>query len=140
MLEQPIDPNPANWQICKGMTVYSTAGEKLGMVRHYDPQAGYLDVEKGWLFPKDFYVLVQDICAVDEEGVTLRLTRDELHDERHTVPPVGIRSADGKLTGEHHMHVDPLAADPEEINLAAHGVHTDSHYLSDEVRLGRRIP
>ena len=140
MLEQPIDPNPANWQICEGMTVYSTAGEKLGTVRNYDPQSGYLDVQKGWLFPKDFYVLMRDIRAADEEGVTLRLTRDELHDERHNVPPAGMSTADGQHTGAHHMHLAPLAADAEEINLAAHGVHTDSRDLADEVRLGRRIP
>jgi hypothetical protein len=140
MLEQPIDPNPANWQICEGMTVYCTAGEKLGTVRTYDPRAGYLDVQKGWLFHKDFYVLVRDIRAVDEEGVTLRLTREDLHDERHDVPPVGMRSAEGERTGAHQMHLDPLAADPEEISLAAHGIHTDSRYLADEVRLGRRIP
>ena len=134
MAEQPIEPNPANWQIFEGMTVYDTAGEQLGTVRNYDPQAGYLDVQKGWLFTKDFYVLLQDVQAVDDEGITLRLTKDELHDDRHTTPPVGMRRADGKHTGVHQQHVDPINDDPSVISLPVHGVHLDSPNLPDELR------
>jgi hypothetical protein len=78
----------ANWQITDGMTVYATDGSKLGTVRNYNPQAGYLDVHKGWLFAKDFYVPVSAIDAVTEDGLTLGLTKDDLGDTRYSAPPV----------------------------------------------------
>jgi hypothetical protein len=77
----------ANWQITDGMTVYATDGSKLGTVRNYNPRADYLDVHKGWLFAKDFYVPTSTIDAVTEDGLTLRLTKDDLDDVRYSSPP-----------------------------------------------------
>jgi hypothetical protein len=105
--------NPANWQIEDGMTVYGSDGEKLGTVRNYDRRAGYLDVQKGWLFAKDFYVPLSAIqsamgdgltvrqvggpSALTEgrttvetatgTGITLRLTKEDLEDDRYASPP-----------------------------------------------------
>ncbi|MGH2391387.1 MAG: PRC-barrel domain-containing protein, partial [Chloroflexota bacterium] len=78
----------ANWQISEGMTVYATDGTKLGTVRNYNPQAGYLDVRKGWLFTKDFYVPTSAVDAVAEDGLTLTLAKDDLDDARYGSPPV----------------------------------------------------
>jgi uncharacterized protein YrrD len=78
----------ANWQIVNGMTAYATDGSKLGTVRNYNPQMGYLDVQKGWLFHKDFFVPTSMIDTVAEDGITLRLTKDDLDDPRYTSPPV----------------------------------------------------
>jgi len=114
--------NPANWQIENGMTVYGSDGEKLGTVRNYDPQAGYLDVQKGWLFTKDFYVPLSAIQSAMGEGltlpqvggpsaltagrttvetetgtgITLRLTKDDLEDDRYASPPTAS-SATGEV-------------------------------------------
>ncbi len=117
--------NPANWQIENGMTVYGGDGQKLGAVRNYNPQAGYLDVQKGLLFHKDFYVPLSAIQSAMGEGLTvrrvgelgvmsggnvnvetptgtgivLRLTKDDLEDERYISPPV--TSGTGEVGG--HM-------------------------------------
>jgi hypothetical protein len=86
----------AQWNITNGMTVYATDGEKLGTVRNYDPQAGYVDVRMGWLFTKDFFVPMTDIDTVTEDNITLRLTKEALNDDRFNSPhvassePVGV--------------------------------------------------
>jgi hypothetical protein len=65
-----IGNEAANLQIVDGMTVYGADGDKLGMVRNYDPESGYVDIQKGWLFHKDFYVGLAAIVSVDEHGIT----------------------------------------------------------------------
>ena len=87
MINDPVFSNTASWQIADDMTVYTFDGEKVGKVRNYDPQAGYVDVQKGWLFKKDFYVPLAAISSVDEDGITLKLTKDALEDDRYSLPP-----------------------------------------------------
>ena len=107
MINDPMFPNTANWNIADGMTVYATDGEKIGTVRNYDPQAGYLDVQKGWLFKKDFYVPMDQVDAVTEEGITLKLTKDALASDLYSSPPMPtaakldpVTLADGSLMVE----------------------------------------
>ncbi len=77
-------------QIAQGATVYDAAGEKVGKVRGYDPQAGYLDVEKGWLFPKDFFIPLSAVQSTDANGdVLLSLYQDALQGDQYASPPIG---------------------------------------------------
>ena len=87
MFQNQTTPNTANWQITNDMTVYATDGTKLGTVRNYKPGDDYLDVRKGWLFTKDFYVPLDAVNAVTVDGITLRLTKDALEDDRYAAPP-----------------------------------------------------
>jgi hypothetical protein len=87
MPEQDSSPDTAPWQVTDGTIVYGIDGVKLGIVRHYDPRATYLDVQKGWLFPKDFYVPLASVSGVSGEGVYLRLTAVELEHDRYDEPP-----------------------------------------------------
>jgi hypothetical protein len=84
--------NTAIRHIADGMTAFGRDGEKLGTVRHYDEQNGYLDIQQGWLFHKDFYVGMSAVVGADETGVTLRLTKQDLDDDRYGAPP-GIQGA-----------------------------------------------
>ena len=77
----------ANWQIADAMTHFSADGHKLSTVRNYDPRAGYLDVNKGFLFTSDFYVPVTAVAAVDDDGIELNLARDEVESGRYANPP-----------------------------------------------------
>jgi uncharacterized protein (TIGR02271 family) len=79
--------NSDNLQIVDGLTVYATDGTKLGTVQNYNPVAGYLDIRKGWLFPKDFFVPLSAVDTVTEDGITLNLAGDALSDERYAAPP-----------------------------------------------------
>jgi hypothetical protein len=89
MMQNQPTSNTANWEISDGMTVYGATGEKVGTVRNYDPRAGYLDIQKGWLFTKDFFVGMAAVQTVDENGIALRLTNADLKDERFSSPPTG---------------------------------------------------
>jgi len=89
MESHPLD-STASWQITDGMTVYGMDGDKLGVIRNYDPQVDYLDVQKGWLFHKDFYVPTTAVTAVDRDGVTLRVTKQDLDDDRYGAPPLAV--------------------------------------------------
>ncbi len=75
--------------IVEGMTVYDAAGEKVGTVREYNMQAGYVDVEKGWLFHKDFYLPLNAVTRSDQDGVYLNVYKDDLSGDMYNQPPVG---------------------------------------------------
>lgn len=74
-------------QIVSGMIVYDASGEKVGTVAEYMPQNGYMLVQKGWLFHKDFYVPLSAITGATDEAVTLRLGKEELQQESFAYPP-----------------------------------------------------
>jgi hypothetical protein len=96
MLPNRTNQQMAHWQIVDGMTVYSADGEELGTVRNYDPRAGYLDIQKGWLFTKDFYVGMATVVSVDDDGLSIGLTKQDLEDDRFASPP----GAGGAVHGE----------------------------------------
>nr|MDQ2827779.1 PRC and DUF2382 domain-containing protein [Chloroflexota bacterium] len=75
--------------IVEGMTVYDAAGEKVGTVREYNTQSGYVDVEKGWLFHKDFYIPLNTVTRSDQDGVYLNVYKDDLSGDMYSQPPVG---------------------------------------------------
>jgi len=75
--------------IAEGMTVYDAAGEKVGTVREYNTQSGYVDVEKGWLFHKDFYIPLNTVTRSDQDGVYLNVYKDDLSGDMYSQPPVG---------------------------------------------------
>jgi len=75
-------------QFVDGATVYDIDGEKVGTLRAYDPQGGYLTVEKGFLFHKDFYVPMTRVQGVDADGdVHLSLRKDDLSDIQYDAIP-----------------------------------------------------
>jgi len=79
-----------NQQIAVGATVYDAAGEKVGTVRAYDAQGGYLDVEKGWLFPKDVSIPLRAVQSTAADGdVQLNLYKDDLQGDQYVSPPTG---------------------------------------------------
>jgi uncharacterized protein (TIGR02271 family) len=83
----------AQYQIANGATVYDAAGDKVGTVAQYDPQAGYLLVEKGWLFHKDIYIPTSAINATNEDGIFLNLYKDDLNAEQYSSPQAGAGTA-----------------------------------------------
>jgi hypothetical protein len=103
-------------QFAAGATVYDTAGAKVGTLRAYNPQGGYLLVEKGWLFPKDLYIPVGAVQRTDATGaVHLGLRKDDLRDDRYAIPPVGgptVAGSDSQSTTTH--------ADEETITVPVH--------------------
>ena len=99
-----------------GATVYDTTGAKVGTLRAYNPQDGYLLVAKGWLFHKDLYIPLAAVQGTDATGaVHLGLRKDDLQDDRYASPPVGgpmVAEVDGQSTTTH--------ADEETIAVPVH--------------------
>jgi hypothetical protein len=99
-----------------GSTVYDTAGAKVGTLRAYNPQGGYLLVAKGWLFSKDLYIPLAAVQGTDATGaVHLGLRKDDLQDDGYAIPPVGgptVAGGDGQSTTSH--------ADEETITVPVH--------------------
>ncbi len=77
-------------QFYEGATVTDMAGEKVGTLHAYDPQGGYITVQKGFLFHKDLYIPVSAVQSTDADGnVQLSLHKDDLADSRYDSPPTG---------------------------------------------------
>ena len=83
-------------QFYQDAPVHDAADEKIGTVQAYDPEGGYLVVQKGFLFHKDLYIPVSTVQNTDAAGtVHLSLYKDDLQDDRYTNPPVdGVASDD----------------------------------------------
>ncbi|MDQ2830160.1 MAG: YsnF/AvaK domain-containing protein [Chloroflexota bacterium] len=77
-------------QFYEGATVTDMAGEKIGTIQAYDPQGGYITVQKGFLFHKDLYIPVSAVQNTDADGnVQLSLYKDDLQGDRYDNPPTG---------------------------------------------------
>jgi len=61
--------------ITPGTTVYGSDGEKVGSVATYGNS--YVVVEKGFFFPKDYYIPMSAISETTADGVYLTVTKDE---------------------------------------------------------------
>jgi uncharacterized protein (TIGR02271 family) len=103
-------------QFVAGATVYDTTGAKVGTLRAYNPQGGYLVVAKGWLFSKDLYIPLAAVQGTDAAGaVPLGLRKDDLQDDRYAIPSVGgptVAGGDGQSMTTH--------ADEEIITVPVH--------------------
>jgi hypothetical protein len=77
-------------QFVEGASVYDTTGAKVGTLRAYNPQGGYLLVKRGWLFSKDLYIPLAAVQGTDAAGDVhlLGLRKDDLQDDRYAIPPV----------------------------------------------------
>jgi len=84
-------------QFYQDATVYDTSGEKIGTMQAYDPDGGYIMVQKGVFFHKDLYIPVNAVQSTDAEGnVYLSLHKDDLADERYHTPPAGGAAGDDR--------------------------------------------
>ncbi|HVA91445.1 MAG TPA: PRC-barrel domain-containing protein [Chloroflexota bacterium] len=131
MIDHQTFDTTANWQIADGMTVYATDGQKLGTVRNYVPQSGYIDARKGWLFTKDFYVPMSEIDTVSEEGITLKLTMDMLTDERYNAPPIPTGAVPDPVTLADGSVVDAAARKLPLEEAEAEGSHPSAALRGD---------
>jgi hypothetical protein len=76
-----------NLQIVEGMTVFDAAGDKVGKLDMFNPESGFLDIRKGWLFPKDIYVSVRAVARTDADGIYLGLYKEDLERANYAPSP-----------------------------------------------------
>ena len=66
----------SDWEIETGWDVVASDGEKVGAVEEVQPT--YLVVGKGLIFHSERYVPVSAIVTVEQERISLNVTKDEL--------------------------------------------------------------
>jgi hypothetical protein len=96
----------ASPSIPAGATIYDVSGEKLGKVGAGIALGDYFRLEKGLLFPHEYYVPKSAISLIDAEGVHLNVTKEEMKNSGWENPPLERRVTFGE-------HV-PDSADPNE--------------------------
>lgn len=76
----------ADWMTV-GLSVYDVDGTKIGVVRRYDLDAGYMVVEEGMLARKELYVPFHLMQSITPHEIYLRLSKDMLTDAYLLPPP-----------------------------------------------------
>jgi uncharacterized protein (TIGR02271 family) len=74
-------------QIQTGTSVYGSDNEKVGEVAGIADD--YFVIEKGFIFTTDIYVPMSAVAGVDEDGIRLSLTKDQVENEDWTEAPAG---------------------------------------------------
>jgi hypothetical protein len=95
-------------EIPQDTPVYDVNAEKVGNVIASAMQNGYFVVEKGVIFTQELYIPAPAVLGRDTHGVRLRLSKEELKDDRWKQPPGGTSSAS-------QTNVPPTTAQPGSI-------------------------
>lgn len=69
----------ADW-MDEGLPVYDVDGAKIGVVRRYNLDAGYMEVEEGGLARKELYVPFHLMQSITPREIYLRIPKDALTD------------------------------------------------------------
>ena len=72
-------------QIQTGTNVYGSDGEKIGDVAGVSNS--YFIIEKGFLFTTDIYVPMSEVSSLDEDGIRLSLTKDQIENGDYANEP-----------------------------------------------------
>ncbi len=92
-------------EIPQDTPVYDVNGEKVGNVVVSTMQDGYFVIEKGVIFTQELYIPAVAVLGRDAHSVRLRLSKDELKDDRWKQPPSSVDIAAP-------TNVPPTAAQP----------------------------
>lgn len=78
----------AEWMTV-GLAVYDVDGAKIGLVRRYDLEAGYMEVETRGLARKELYVPFHLMQSITPREIHLNVSKDTLTDtDAYLLPPV----------------------------------------------------
>jgi hypothetical protein len=76
-----------NITIREGATVYAADGDKIGKVIGYEGSS--ITVEKGWLFPHDYFVPISAVVRQNGDDLYLNVTKDQALTSDWTNIPAG---------------------------------------------------
>jgi hypothetical protein len=71
-----------------GTNVFDYDDRKVGRVQAYDPETGYMRVEKGRMAPRNIYLPVTAVSYLDDRGIHLWMAEAEIGRRFSTVPDV----------------------------------------------------
>lgn len=83
-------------RISDGTTVYDMNGDKLGTVSGASASADYFTLQKGMLFPHDYYVPMSAVLRIDPDGVYLNVAKDDIKNRGWENRPLERRETFGE--------------------------------------------
>ena len=120
----------AQTQINSGAEVFGADGEKVGNIAAVYP--AYIVVEKGWVFPTDYYIPWSAIASADPDRVYLTLSKDATLTRGWDVRPVDLETATTATTDAYSDTAVDRAFLSDADRLAASRVATD---MGEEIRI-----
>ncbi len=87
-----MQPAQERWQLTEGMDVLSSEGDKLGKLVALTTSS--IVVEKGFFFPKDYYIPRSAIASIEDDEVHLTVGK---HEALHSGWDQDALAADAKL-------------------------------------------
>jgi uncharacterized protein (TIGR02271 family) len=112
-------------QVAQGDDVYGSDGEKIGSVAAVAQD--HFVIEKGFIFTTDLYVPTSAIAGVDDDGVRLAMTKDQIENQEWSEAPMAEDTgygAEGYASGETAGYADTAE------------VATDDAYATQDVSTG----
>ncbi len=70
--------NVMGWQFAEGTPVYDVTGAKVGTISEPGTQGDNLVLQKGLIFPHDYYVPVRTVLRADADSIYLNVTKDDV--------------------------------------------------------------
>lgn len=129
-MTRPSKRNPKNMvgtmqdtyatQIQTGTDVYGSDGEKIGSVAGVADQ--YFVIEKGFIFTTDVYVPMSAVSGVDEDRVTLTMTKDQVEGEDWSNEPDDASFSDDSSVVSGAAPVEDTYSGPDDGSKAAGNV------------------
>jgi hypothetical protein len=71
-----------------GTTVYDADDLKVGQIDAYDGETGYMRIQQGAFFFKDVFLPVTSVAYLNDEGIHLSVTKDEIAHRFSHLPDV----------------------------------------------------
>jgi hypothetical protein len=72
--------------MAEGLAVYGAEGARIGLVRRFDLDAGYMVVEEGGLARRELYIPFHLMQSITPREISLRISREALTDA-YLLPP-----------------------------------------------------
>jgi hypothetical protein len=94
-------------RVTDGMTVYDVNGDKIGTVSGTSSSADYFTLQKGLLFPHDYYVPLSAVSRIDPDGVYLNVAKDDIKNRGWENPPVAGQQRQDSLGQRMRDTLDP---------------------------------
>ena len=95
-------------QIQTGTSVYGSDDEKIGEVAGVS--ADHFVIEKGFLFTTDIFVPMSAVVGVDEDGIRLAMTKDQVENEDWSEAPAPDQNQYAEGTDDAYRTTDSAGA------------------------------
>lgn len=126
-----------------GADVYGADGQKVGTMNTWGDS--YIVVEKGFFFPKDFYIPMSAISDSSDEAVYLSVTKDEALHQGWDHAPTDTMTTGTQVdtNGEYaDMRSDQTYATEDQLTVPVHEEHLEAtKHLADagDVRVNKHV-